>query len=329
MSLISADRKIASVKSEVTYATDSIDPGPPSAYQAFRAIDVIPQVTILENPRATFSASGEAHCLVRSHNDVSWEMPFSGRLGAAGTAPAWDAFMLASGFKKTVVAATSVTYKPNTVNDMTDTPSASLWLYMMQLESTNCYLQKALGYRGNFNINLTIGEEAVISGSGLALYSPVPTSVIAKPSAPSSYEGALCSVVTNLVLDIGGTNYPVESAEFGSNWTLTEIRNGTASAGTLSQVLLTRPMSGSRMGGSIRLVDGLAALQDCIGKFQTGAQATLSATVSDGTRTTVITAPALQFGQPSASAEGVLKYDVPFFLNRGTSGDDELVITLT
>ena len=96
MSLISADRKIASVKSEVTYGLDSINPGPPAAYQAFRLIDIVPQQGVIESPRATFSASGERHCIVSSHNDVSWEMPFSGRLGAAGTAPAWDALMLAS-----------------------------------------------------------------------------------------------------------------------------------------------------------------------------------------------------------------------------------------
>lgn len=328
MSLISADRNIASVKSEVTYGLDSINPGPPAAYQAFRSIDILPQQVIVESPRATFSASGERHCILSSHNDVSWEMPFSGRLGAAGTAPAWDALMLASGFKKTVVAVTSVSYRPNTVNDMTDTPSASIWKYMLQLQGANAYLQKALGYRGNVNINLTIGEEAVISGSGMALYNARPVATVAKPTAPTSYEGALCSVVSNLVLTIGAVSYPVESLELASNWTLTEVRTGSAS-GTLAQVLLTRPSSGGRLGGSLRLVDGLTAYADAIGKSQTGATATLSATITDGTRTTTITAPALQFGLPSASAEGVMKYELPFYLTRGTSGDDELVIALT
>ena len=328
MSLISADRKIASVKSETVYGTDSINPGPPGAYQAFRAIDITPQQVIIESPRATFSASGERHCLVNSHTDVSWEMPFSGRVGAAGTNPAWDALMIASGFKRTVIAATSVSYKPNTQNDMTDTPSASLWLYMMALESANSYLQKALGYRGNVSINMTIGEEAVISRSGMALYSARPVATVAKPTAPTSYEGALCSVVSNLVLTVGAVTYPVESLEISSNWTVTERRTG-GTAGTLAQVLLTRPMSGGRIGGSLRLVDGLTAYADAIGKSQSGATATLSATITDGTRTTVISAPALQFGLPSASAEGIMKYDLPFYLTRGTSGDDELVITLT
>lgn len=328
MSLISADRKIASVKSETVYGTDSINPGPPAAYQAFRAIDINPQQVIIESPRATFSASGEKHCVVSSHNDVSWEMPFSGRLGAAGTAPAWDALMLASGFKKTVVASTSVSYAPQTVNDMTNTPSCSFWLYMMALESANAYLQKALGYRGNVTINCTIGEEATISGSGMALYSARPVATVSKPAAPTSYEGALCSIVSNLVLTVGAVTYPVESLEISSGWTITEIRTGSAS-GTLAQVLLTRGMSGGRIGGSMRLVDGLTAYADAIGKAQSGATATLSATITDGTRTTVISAPALQFGLPSASAEGVMKWELPFFLTRGTSGDDELVITLT
>lgn len=329
MSLISADRKIASVKSEADYGVDIFGAGPPTAWQAFRAIDIIPQQNIIESPRATMSASGEKHCLVKSHNDVSWEMPFSGRLGAAGTAPAWDALMMASGFKKTTSGGVSVAYAPQTVNDMTNTPSATIWLYMMQLEGAQAYLQKAAGYRGNVNVNLTIGEEAVISGSGLALYSPRPTATVAKPTAPTAYEGALCSIVTNLVLAVGAVTYPVESVTIASGWALTEVRTGTASAGTLSKVLLGRPMAGGRLAGSLRLVDGLAAYQDAVTLFQSGATATLSATITDGTRTTTITAPALQFGQIGAAAEGIVKYDCPFYLTRGSSGDDELLITLT
>lgn len=329
MSLISADRKIASVRSDVTYGTDPFGAGPPAAWQAFRTIDITPQQVISEAPRATFSASGERHCIIRSHNDVAWEMPFSGRLGAAGTTPAWDALMMAAGFKKTVTASVSVAYRPNTQNDMVDTPSATFWLYMLQLEANQAYLQKAIGYRGNVSINLTIGEEAVISGSGIALYSARATAPIARPTAPTAYEGALCSIVTNLVLTIGAVTYPVESLVINSGWALTEIRTGTAAAGTLSKVLLTRPAAGGRMTGSLRLVDGLAAYQDAITLSQSGATATLSATITDGTRTTTITAPALQFGLIGPAAEGVMKYDAPFFLTRGTSGDDEIVITLT
>ena len=155
------------------------------------------------------------------------------------------------------------------------------------------------------------------------------TAPIARPTAPTTYEGALCSIVTNLVLTIGAVTYPVESLASNSGWALTEIRTGTAAAGTLSKVLLSRPASGGRMTGSLRLVDGLAAYQDAITLSQGAGGATLSATITDGTRTTTITAPALQFGNIGPAAEGVMKFDCPFYLNRGTSGDDELVVTLT
>jgi len=329
MSLISGDRKIARVQSEVTYGVDPIAPGPPTVFQAFRAIDIVPQQIMIESPRATFSASGERHCVINSHNDLTWEMPMSGRLVGAGTPPAWDAWIMASGFRKTVVAATSVAYRPNTVGDMADTPSATCWIYALSLENNQAYLQRASGYRGNLSINMTIGEEAVISGSGIAIYSPRPVSTITKPSAPSSYEGAICALVTNLVVTIGAVSYPVESIEISSGWTVTEIRTGSATAGTLTRALLTRGMSGGRMSGSLKLVDGLTALQACITAMQSGATLALSATLTDGVRTTTITAPALQFGAISSSAEGVVKHDVPFFLTRGTVGDDEIVITLT
>lgn len=329
MTQISADRKIASVETETTYGTDAIDPGPATDFQAFRDVNIVPIINTIESPRATASASGEKHCQLPSHNDVTWEMPLSGKTGAAGTAPAYDAFLLASGFKKTVVASTSVSYKPNTNNDMTDTPSATLWMYKYKLSDANAYLFKAFGYRGNVTMTMTIGEEAVIAGTGMALYSAWPTSTVSKPTAPTSYIGASCMVVTAMTVTVGATSYPIENFEIQSNWAMTEIRTGASTGGTLSQVLLTRPMSGGRLIGSMTLVDGATALNDMITKWAAGTQATLSVTLTNGTDTITITAPNMQFGQPAETAEGVLKYDVPLYFNRGTSGDDEITIAYT
>lgn len=329
MTQLSADRKIAAFEGETTYGTDAIDPGPPASFHAFRAIDIIPQITLIESPRATFSASGEKHCTLPSHNDVTWEIPFTGKSGAAGTGPTYAALLEASGFKETVVASTSVSYRPNTENNMTDTPSATFWMYRMRLDTNTAYLQKAFGYRGNITLTMNIGEEAFISGTGMALYSAMPTSTVSKPTAPTSYDGAGCTVVTGLTLTVGATTYPVESLEIQSNWAMTEVRTGASTGGTLSQVLLTRPMSGGRLIGSMNLVDGATALQDAITKWTAGTQATLSATLVQGSNTITITAPNIQFGQPAGAEEGVLKYNLPIYFNRGTSGDDELVVTYT
>lgn len=329
MSLISADRSLVAVVSEATYGTDAISPGPPANYQAFRTCTINPVRNQIESPRATWTASGEKSCGLNSHNDVSWEMPFTGKLGAAGTAPAWDALLLASGFKKTTVALTSVTYRPNTQNDNTDTPSATIWQYIRMLEQNNAYLLKARGYRGNATIRMTVGDEAVISGQGMALYDEWPSSQIASPTAPGAYQGAKCMVLQRLVLTAGVVDYPLESLEFLTNWNIAEIRTGELNKGTLSKVLLTRPTAGNRMGGSFRLVDGLTALQDVITKWKAGTLVSAVAVLSDGTDTITLTAGNLQFGQPSPALEAAMKFDVPFYLNRVTTGDDELVIACT
>lgn len=329
MSLISADRSLAAVLSEATYGVDPIAPGPPANYKAFRSLNINPVHNQIESPRATWTASGEKSCGLSSHNDVAWEMPFTGKVGAAGTDPAWAALLQASGFKKTAVASTSVTFRPNTQNDQVDTPSATFWHYLRMLEQNNAYLLKARGYRGNASIRMTVGEEAVISGQGMALYDPWPVLQIASPTAPSTYQGNKCMVVQQAVLLAGAVSYPIESIEYGTNWALTEIRTGEAGKGTLSKVLLTRPTSGSRMGGSLRLVDGLTALQDLVIKWLAGTQVVAVVTLTNGTDTIVLTAPNLQFGQPAGAQEGVFKFDVPFYLNRGTTGDDELVIVCT
>lgn len=331
MSLTSGDRLLGAVKSEAVYGTDIFGAGPPAAYQAFRALTVNPITEQIESPRGTWTASGEKSCLLKSHTDVSWEMPLTGKTGAAGTPPAWDAFMMAAGFKKTVVALTSVSYAPKTQNDMTDTPSATIWKYLRQLEEAAAYLYKARGYRGNVTLRMTIGEEAVISGTGLALYDDHPVATIASPTAPSAYEGASCMIPTNLALTVGGTAYPVESLEISTGWNLQQVRTGEVGKGALSKVLLTRPMSGGRMAGSLRLVDGKAAFNDMVTKYLASTQAALAATLTNGTDTIAFAAPQLQFGVFAGAPEGIIKYDVPFYLNRASAGtgDDELVITCT
>lgn len=329
MSLTSA-KSLCAVASEATYGTDAIAPGPPSAYQAFRSLLIDPILNQIESPRETWTNSGEKSCGVKSHNNVTFEMPFTGRVGDAGSEPAWGPLLEACGFKKTVVAATSVTYKPSTSQAQADTPSCTLWQYLRQLEIAEAYLLKARGFRGNATIRLTVGDEAVIAGQGLALYDAWPTSDISAPTPPSSYEGATCMVVQGLALTMGAVTYPCESLEINTNWALTEIRTGEAGAGTLSKVVATRPSSGGRLNGSINLVDGTTALQDLITKWQSGTQVSLSATLTDGTRTITITAPAVQFGQPAGSRDGVLKFAVPISFNRGSSaGDDELSIACT
>lgn len=324
MAQISADRKIAHVESETVYGDDAISPGPVTQWEAFRDISIVPTINTIESPRATWSASGEKHCQLPSHNAVTWEMPFGGKVGAAGTAPAYDALLLASGFKKTVVASTSVTYTPVTVQDMTNSPSASIWMYRRMLDTTGAYLYKARGYRGNVTITLNFGEEAVIAGDGLSLYDPMPTSTVTAPDAPTSYVGAGCMVVSSLVVTVGGVTYPVDALELQTNWTQTRRDTGDGDGAMLAEVYLTRPTSGGRMIGSLNLMDGTTALQDMIGKWQSGAEASLVAVLTNGTSTITMTAPKIQFGQPAEAAEGILSYNVPIYLNRNSSGDDEL-----
>lgn len=256
-------------------------------------------------------------------------MPFAGRTGNAGTPPAYDALLRAAGFKKAVVTDTSVTYTPNTQNDMADTPSLTAWLYKYRLDNNQSLLYKASGYRGNVTITLAIGEEAVIAGSGKALYTAAPTAGTTKPTAPTAYVGDDCMVVTSLTVTVGGTTYPVERLEIQSNWQVTEVRTGTAAGGALSEVLLTRPMSGGRMIGSLDLIDGATALLDMITKMQSGAEAQLVAVLTNGTKTTTLTAPKMQFGQYSEAAAGFLRYTCPLYFNRNSSGDDELTIVYT
>ena len=327
--LITQDHGICAVKSETTYGTDAFGGAAPSAadVMAMASANIKQVITIIEGDRITAEVAGECDVRVPSHNEVEWSMPFIGS-SAAGALPPCSALLKAAGFKETVVTDTSVTYAPQLANNQTETPACTMVVYERTLEDATARKLLARGMRTNITIALEVGSEAMISGSGQALYDAYPDDPSALPTLPTSYTGDQCAwAVNKLALTVGGTTYPCKGLTFETNNDITQIMTGeTTGGGMLSKVLLTKPKSGSRYGGSFTLEDGATALSEVIGLWKSGAKVTLEAVLTKGSRTITL-AGTIQIGGLEKEAP---RFSVPYSFVRpdGESGVDHLTITM-
>jgi len=304
---VTNDQGIAGVKSEgATYGVDAFSGGAPvdADRLPFAALDINQVLEAIEGDRLTATIAGECHALHNSHTEVSYSTMLLGS-SAAGALPPVDAILRACGFKAAVDVGVSVTYEPITENNQTDTPSCTFVHYQRTVTAAQARRIMARGCRGNFTLDLQVGAEALLTGEMSGLYDAYPSATAALPALPTEYGGDQCAwIVNTLGLTVGGTVYPIEGMTFESRWDVELIRTGVASTNSsVSHVLLMKPKSGSRMGGSFSLKDGATALTNAIVAAQAGSKVSLVAVLTKGSRTITLDIPAVQllpFGSSDA-----------------------------
>jgi hypothetical protein len=210
---ISWKKKTLLLKKETTAGTDAI---PTPALNAVRATNV---TLTLEGDEVTNSNE-----LAYFENDeISWSnktFKIKGEIlmygsGTAGTAPAYSPLIIACGHSETIVASTSVTYKP--VSDSTET--ATLYFYIGTI------LYKATYSKGKADFAFGIGEFSkmnfeftgvYVEPADVALPTPVYTTgttvVGSKANSTLSVHGTLVDGQT-MTLDTGVVNSAFESTE--------------------------------------------------------------------------------------------------------------------
>jgi len=326
---ITQDHAIVGAKSETTYGTDAFGGAAPSGAEvlAMAQADITQIIAIVEGDRITATFGGECDSRAASHNEVEWSMPLIGS-SAAGALPPCSPLFKAAGFTETVVADTSVTYAPQLANNQTETPACTMVVYERSIEDGTARKLLARGMRTNLSITLEVGAEAMIGGSGIALYDAYPTSPSALPTLPTSYSGDQCAWFTNkIALTVDGTVYPCEGLTLETNNEIQQIMTGeTTGGGMLSKALLTKAKSGARYGGSFTLADGATALAEVIAHWQSGEKITLEAVLTKGSRTITISGTA-QIGGLEKEAP---RFSVPYSFVRpdGESGVDHFTIVM-
>lgn len=316
------------VVSETTYGTDPVTP-PPTTWLDVLEPMIEPQHELLEDERVRAVHSGNPHQMIPSHNNVAFGGYLSGKSGLAGTGPDIAAILKACNLAETLVASTSAAYKPVTVSDdMALVPSLTVYQYLKE-SNGQARLQKCHGVRGNMTLTLEQGRRAAWRFEGRGLFQEL-GALAAAPALPTAYSGAkvpfLC---VGIVCTIGGTAYPLRKIELSTGWTLEERRDWAGTA-LLKQLYLKRG-SGARIGGSLEFLNA-AILDHVLTNYGASALMALSITLTNGTDTLVISAPALQLGQWARQAGNLHAFSVPFFLNgdfASAGGDNDFQLLYT
>lgn len=232
---------------------------------------------------------------------------------AAGTAPVLGKLLKACGFGETIVAVTSVTYKP-----------ASTGIDCLSLAMYNDGVRYGIfGARGNVSLKLEKGKPGmlhfVFTGSDFTVTD------VALLSTGVSYEATKPVPFLTATLTIESYAAMLGSLEFNMNNAVALRSDVNVSSGHKSAVITARKPTLSIDPEMVTV-----AAYDFFGKWRSGNEGalTLALTGSAGNICT-ITAPKVQYtGAKLADSSGIRSLGVDCQLNRN-SGDDELSIAFT
>jgi len=348
MSEISTERGRVIVASESSYGTNAVDAiyGDGSTdiiWQDVRSCDIVPAREIIEIGRYKASHSGTKHCSVPDVASVNLEIPLTARVGSGSgdEAPYYADILKAMNLSEAISDSTSATYTPVTQQQS----AMSIHQYMRNLEDANWRQLYALGVRGTGTFNFQLNEEAFFTFEGQGIYqdelstaaayidssgnaaleSDGSTGVAARAGGTEAVADASPMCVNSMTFTIGGTTYDIASLELSLNWTVA-VKRTVNGDGNAQEILLTRALSGARIGGSFDLQDGNTALNEMLADLKADTASALVVSLDDGTDRIRITASNLQFGVPSrGDNSGILTHTVPFYLNGsgGLAEDDD------
>lgn len=164
-------RRALLIKAEVTYGVDSVPVVGTNAILVRDNLEFTPMESDLVSRNLVRGFMGGSERLVSgAFCRVTFEVEMAGS-GTAGTAPAYDALLKACGLGATIVAVTSVTYKP--ISDAI--PSVSIYF------NVDGVRHRVTGARGNVEVNIKAGEIPFFKFVFTGLYNAPTDSAIGSP----------------------------------------------------------------------------------------------------------------------------------------------------
>jgi len=304
-------RELILVKIETIYNTDSVPAAatdavlisnPSWAHEGARRLDRNHVKSTLDTPKKKYGGSLKS---------MSFDMEMKGS-GAAGTAPEMAGALRACGLGETVVAATSVTYKPVS----TSIESATIYYYQ---DGKRHILT---GCRGNVSFNMSAGEYGVASFSFTGHIGTV-----ADVALPTGVFDATEPVpLIGLTFTVAGFAAKINTLDFSLNnavVTPTSI-SGADGFGEIR-------IGGRDVSGSFDPEDELVATKDFIAEWAADTESALSTGVigSVAGNRYQVTMPAIAYRDLSpADRDQVRTLQIGF--GAGISaGDDEISLAFT
>ena len=233
--------------------------------------------------------------------------------GTAGTAPKWDAAILACGINKNAVAS-SVTYTPENTSTF---DSASIWYF------TDGIRHKATGCRGTFSISAEVGQIPTISFQMQGVYVAPTDDGVGSITKSNQDAPAIFGKDNTTAFSIFGYQGILQSWQFDMNNTYNyrELVGGT------KEVIITeRAPSGS-------LIVEVPALS--VHNFFTDATGSSTGTNtwqhSGGAGNIVtVSCPQSDFSAPTyEDSDGIVMLNLPFMAVPTSAGNNEFSLVLT
>jgi hypothetical protein len=306
-------RSVLLVKDESTYNTDSVPVAATNAVLvedlkwAFEGVKMYQQKPV--RPSLAQLKPLYAGALIK----VDGKVELKGS-GAAGTAPEVGAILRACGFSETVVASTSVTYKP--VSDPANHKSSSVYFYDDGL------LLKMTGCRGKVNFQFNVAQAPMATFELAGHFVSVTDVALATPT----YTSTLPIPLINVPFTIGGFSAIISKLDWdlGNELVMPTSISGVDGYGTIDIV-------GRRLTGSFDPLRVAVATKNFISLWQAGTSAALDTGVIGGTagNRLQVTMPVVTYtavARANRSQFGI--YDLKFH-GAESAGDDEMSMIFT
>lgn len=234
--------------------------------------------------------------------------------GAAGTPPEIAPLLRGSGWKETIVALTSVTYKPSSVQS--DHKSQSQYFYDDGL------LLKLTGARGKCSFDLSVGKPPMVHFDFTGHF--VSITDVALPTA--TYGSTLPSMLLNVPFTVGSYAAVISKLAFDLGITLS-IPENLAAVDGYGEVQIT----GRKPTGSFNPQRVAVATKDFIGTWRAGNSLALDTGVigSVAGNRLQVTMPAIAYtdaGRGNQNAVGT--YEMKFQAAE-SAGDDDISLAFT
>lgn len=302
---------VIAIKEETTYGTDIVPTSLANSILA-RVSDAQPVVAEFaerNNIRPYLGSSGKV--AVSFHSEITVEFEMAGA-AAAGTVPGWAALLKACGFGETVVASTSVTYKPVSTNFK----SVSIYYYLDGL------LHKMIGAMGNASFSLNARGIPMVTCKFTGLYSATTDVTLPTDSVYTAFQAPVAVNKVNttaFALHTISTPFDELSIDVGANIVYRNMPN-------LEEVMLTDRKS----SGKITIPMTSVATKAWHDTVRLGTLSTISMTHGSGAgKTFTISGPAVQLLDPQyQEKDGVAMLSLGLDF-QPSAGNDELSIAIT
>lgn len=299
-------RAVLLAKTEVTYNTD---PTPTPAANAILVENLswsFDGARMAERAAVRASLAPLKNLYAGSLISITFDAEIKGS-GAAGTAPEIGPLLRGCGFAETIVAATSVTYKPASSGH----ESLTFWLYEdgMKYVVTGC--------RGTVTGSLATGATGKLSFTFTGHFSGPTDVALATPT----YNATVPPALINVPFSIDSYSAVISKLDFDMGLTLAKPDNIAATDG-YGQLQIT----GRACTGTIDPEASLVAAYDWVTKWKSSAAYALTTGAIGGTagNKCTISMPAVVYSEiSSGDRDGILTREIKFQAVE-SSGDDEI-----